>query len=311
MQVVHWDEVEGRRTEIGHLVARWTDLGRASGSRSVGLRRIEIEPSRWSTPAHQHDAEEEIFYVLAGSGLSWQDGEVFEVRPGDCIVHLARGPAHTLRAGPDGLDVLAFGMRVPTELGLLPRAGVSWLGRAWTEVGGDHPFRREAAVGEPELRPASDRPASIANVADVEGVAGGRWKRLGAAAGSEQTGLSWGRLEASEEGPPPHVHSVEEEIYVVLAGEGEIELWPTPQLVRQGRQREHHPVRAGAVVAFPPGGGVAHTIRGGPIGLTYLAYGTRQPADACYYPRSNKIFFRGLGLIARLEDLEYADGEPG
>ena len=29
-----------------------------------------------------------------------------------------------------------------------------------------------------------------------------------------------------------------------------------------------------------------------------------------YYPRSNKVFFRGLGLIARLEALEYHDGEP-
>ena len=30
----------------------------------------------------------------------------------------------------------------------------------------------------------------------------------------------------------------------------------------------------------------------------------------CYYPRSNKVFFRGLGVIARLELLEYGDGEP-
>ena len=30
----------------------------------------------------------------------------------------------------------------------------------------------------------------------------------------------------------------------------------------------------------------------------------------CYYPRSNKVFFRGLGLIARLEALDYFDGEP-
>jgi hypothetical protein len=27
--------------------------------------------------------------------------------------------------------------------------------------------------------------------------------------------------------------------------------------------------------------------------------------------RSNKIYFRGLGLIARLDDLDYDDGEPG
>ena len=44
-------------------------------------------------------------------------------------------------------------------------------------------------------------------------------------------------------------------------------------------------------------------------GLTYLAYGTRDPGDICYYPRSNKIAFRGLGVIARLEQLDYWDGE--
>ena len=31
----------------------------------------------------------------------------------------------------------------------------------------------------------------------------------------------------------------------------------------------------------------------------------------CYYPRSNKVSLRGLGVIARLEHLGYGDGEPG
>ncbi|MFZ0378470.1 MAG: hypothetical protein WCD11_10560 [Solirubrobacteraceae bacterium] len=44
-------------------------------------------------------------------------------------------------------------------------------------------------------------------------------------------------------------------------------------------------------------------------GLTYLAYGMRDPADICFYPRSNKIAIRGLGLVARLERLDYWDGE--
>jgi hypothetical protein len=39
-------------------------------------------------------------------------------------------------------------------------------------------------------------------------------------------------------------------------------------------------------------------------------YGTREPNDLCYYPRSNKVLFGGLGLVARLgEPLEYWDGE--
>ncbi len=60
------------------------------------------------------------------------------------------------------------------------------------------------------------------------------------------------------------------------------------------------PVRAGHVVARPAGTGVAHMFRAGDGALTYLAYGTREPGDVCYYPRSNKIAFRGVGIMARL-----------
>jgi uncharacterized cupin superfamily protein len=70
-------------------------------------------------------------------------------------------------------------------------------------------------------------------------------------------------------------------------------------------------VRAGHIVSRPPGTRIPHSFRAGPAGLTYLAYGTRDPADVCWYPRSNKVFFRGLGVITRLELLDYFDGEPG
>ena len=35
-----------------------------------------------------------------------------------------------------------------------------------------------------------------------------------------------------------------------------------------------------------------------------LAYGTREPGDACYYPRSNKIAFCAVNVIARLDRLD-------
>ena len=35
----------------------------------------------------------------------------------------------------------------------------------------------------------------------------------------------------------------------------------------------------------------------------------RHNGDVCYYPRSNKIAFKGVRLMARLERLEYWDGE--
>jgi hypothetical protein len=40
-----------------------------------------------------------------------------------------------------------------------------------------------------------------------------------------------------------------------------------------------------------------------------LAYGTRDPNDIAYYPRSNKVNLRGVGVIFRPERLDYWDGE--
>ena len=54
---------------------------------------------------------------------------------------------------------------------------------------------------------------------------------------------------------------------------------------------------------------VAHTFRAGDRGLTFLAYGTRESNDICFYPRSGKVFFRGVNLVARIESLDYWDGE--
>ncbi len=68
-------------------------------------------------------------------------------------------------------------------------------------------------------------------------------------------------------------------------------------------------VGPGHVVSRPPATRVPHVFRAGQGGLTYLAFGTREPADICYYPRSNKINFGGVGVIARLERLDYWDGE--
>ena len=43
--------------------------------------------------------------------------------------------------------------------------------------------------------------------------------------------------------------------------------------------------------------------------LTHLAYGTHEPSDLCFYPRSNKLAFSGVGVIVRVEPLDYWDGE--
>ncbi len=313
----HWDEVETVRRERGHIAARWRNLT-GSASVGVGLQRIEVEPGRWSTPLHLEGSEEEIFYVLGGSGVSLQwtgETEAFAVGPGDCLVHLAREHGHTLRAGPDGLDVLAFGERhYPVGSAFLPRAGVSWGLGAWARTGDpeDHPWKREAEAGPPRVPALSERPSRIVNVADVETTPFGRttvrsrWRDVARAAGSERTGLRHVEVEPGALMAPPHCHAAEEEIFVVLEGDGELELWPSP---REGGERETFPLRSGSVVARPPGTHRAHGLRAGPNGMIALAYGTRVPNDLAYYPRSGKVNLRGLGVIGRLEQLGYWDGE--
>jgi uncharacterized cupin superfamily protein len=310
MTLAHWDDVEKVRRDFGNIHALWSYLGEAAGCRIVGVRRIELAPGEIPTPAHAHSDEEEIFYVLAGSGLSWQNGVTYEVGAGDCLVHLARTQAHTIRAGDDGLDLLAFGPRPRPGITVLPNQDTAWLLPTWVEAGtGEHPFAREPELSWPAPSP---RPSRIVAAAGIEGDYGGIVKHLAKEAGAIQTGLNLVTLPPNEEGAPPHCHSADEEIFVVLDGEGTLELWapPSPATPHQTAPVETHPVRPGHVVSRPAATRVSHSFRSGDAGLTYLAYGTREPNDICYYPRSNTVYFRGIGLIGRFEPLAYGDGEP-
>ena len=166
-------------------------------------------------------------------------------------------------------------------------------------------FVRESELGPPELPDElGERPRTIVNLEAVEATPFGRGsveavrRNLGAAVGSRTTGLKHVTVAPGKLAAPPHCHTAEEELFVVLTGDGTLELG-----------EEELPVGAGHVVARPPGTGVAHAFRAGEDGLEVLAYGTRDPGDMCFYPRSNKIAFRGLGVIARFERLDYWDGE--
>jgi uncharacterized cupin superfamily protein len=307
--ITHFDEAPTRDYEVGHIAGHWSFLGEAAGSVTVGVRRIQVPAGSWSTPVHEHGAEEEIFYVLAGRGISWYRGKTAPVGVGDCIVYPAGRGAHSLHALED-LDILAFGPRHSDEAVGFPRLGMSLVGRRAVESapgaidGLPFQFIREAELGPPELGELGDRPSTVVNVGDVEpkhfgrGPVSAERRHLGAAVGSKQTGITHYQVEPGKNATPAHCHSVEEELFVVLGGEGVLVVGETET-----------PVRPGHVAARPPATGVSHQLRAGPQGLEFLAYGTRDPADMCFYPRSNKISFRGLGVIGRLEHLDYWDGE--
>jgi uncharacterized cupin superfamily protein len=314
MGLAHWDEVEPYRRSIGEMDATWQRLGDAAGTKHVGVNRVRVAPGKLPTPPHSHGASEEVYYVLGGSGLAWQDGAVHEVRPRDCVIHRANQFEHTFVAGPDGLDFLAFGTRHPTEVGWLPRSRAVRFGGPWAEGRTDDPWDREAEAPPLAYGKPSQRPANILNVDEVELE---QWQdRVTSAAmatreRSDQAGLHWERLAPGKSGSVPHCHSEEEEIFVILEGGGTLQLWPSPSFAAgTGAEQEEFELRPGHIVARPPATRVSHWFRAGPEGMTMLIYGTRKPNDMAYYPRSNKIAWRGLGVIGRVEVLDYFDGEP-
>jgi quercetin dioxygenase-like cupin family protein len=81
--------------------------GRDLGAQSTGLAYHVLKPSQRGA-AHRHDAAEEIYVVLAGSGRINLDGEVADLRPLDAI-RVAPPVARAFEAGPEGLEILAFG----------------------------------------------------------------------------------------------------------------------------------------------------------------------------------------------------------
>jgi uncharacterized cupin superfamily protein len=92
---------------------------------------------------------------------------------------------------------------------------------------------------------------------------------------------------------PHHSHRVNEEMFFVLEGTGEL---------RVGDAR--HPIRAGDVIACPPGGPrTAHQILNtGDSELRYLAVSTMQYPEIVDYPDSGKF-----GVRAIVDD---GDGKP-
>jgi uncharacterized cupin superfamily protein len=311
--LAHWDDARSFDADRPPMRGRWRNLGAAAGSVAVGMQRIDVAPGFQSTAVHAHGQSEEIFYVLEGAGFLWMGGATFAVAPGDCIVHRPGPPGHTLVGGPDGLSVLAFGTRHDAEPGLHARSDTAITFGFHGVTHPEHPWSLEAGSDVVDVsNPSPERPRNIVALADmavddddrahagVERAVRG----LGRAAGARKSGLTHFDIAPFALANVPHSHSAEEEMFVILEGDGTLELWNV-HAESVGSQA----LRAGSVVARPAGTGVSHSIRAGAGGLEMLAYSDRHTNDACFYPRSQKISMRGLGVRFRVTNVDEFDGE--
>jgi mannose-6-phosphate isomerase-like protein (cupin superfamily) len=80
----------------------------------TGLTHFRLRPGRRSPFNHRHREAEEIYVVLSGDGLVKLGEELRAVGPLDAI-RIAPEVPRAFEAGPDGLELLAFGPHVEAD----------------------------------------------------------------------------------------------------------------------------------------------------------------------------------------------------
>ena len=158
----------------------------------------------------------------------------------------------------------------------------------------------------------------IVNIADVElqprppqraptGAAAQRFDaRIGIIApklGAKKLGYNLTAVPPGKRAFPFHCHHLNEEMFYVIEGSGEVRIG-----------EESFTIRAGDIIACPPGGHeLAHQIINTGAGeLKYLAVSTMEGPEVCEYPDSGKIavLSESIRYINRLDSQAgYWDGE--
>jgi quinol monooxygenase YgiN len=84
------------------------------GAMQTGLTHYRLRPGRRQGWAHRHNVAEEVYVALSGSGRIKVDDEVLALEPLHAV-RVAPASVRELEAGPDGLEVLAFGSHSPGD----------------------------------------------------------------------------------------------------------------------------------------------------------------------------------------------------
>ena len=89
------------------------------GVQELGIALIGVKPGQRQPFAHRHNEAEEVYVVVSGSGRIKLDDEVVELREMDAL-RLSPGVTRMAEAGPDGLELLAFGSRHQGDAEVVP-----------------------------------------------------------------------------------------------------------------------------------------------------------------------------------------------
>lgn len=190
----HIDEIEAVRD----VFRRVRD---AIGVSSFGINVLDYPPNAEFSPDHAEPEQEEVYVTLRGAGEIDVQGERISLDPG-VIIRVGPGTRHKMLPGPEGMRVLALG-GVPGRPYEPPDVSA-------IEIDGE-------GAAKPDF--------TVRRIDEMESTFGGGMVKVRAELGVNSFGIQILRLPANEDRHPEHDHAGgQEEVYLVLDGEAEIEI---------------------------------------------------------------------------------------
>jgi quinol monooxygenase YgiN len=118
--IVSLDEVEDQAPKFGYAHVGESRFATASlDALQTGVSLQWLRPGVRQAFGHSHRHGEEVYVILAGAGRVKIDDEISEVRTRDAI-RIAPESQRAFEAGPDGLELLVFGRRLPGDAAVAP-----------------------------------------------------------------------------------------------------------------------------------------------------------------------------------------------
>jgi uncharacterized cupin superfamily protein len=157
--VINLDEVvleerpaflQPRGSAAERFASRTGAIGARIGARLLGYNITVVPPGKRAVPLHNHHANEEMFYILQGTGELRVGSERYSLRAGDFIASPPGGPelAHQIiNTGSEELRYLAVSTMIMPEVVEYPDSGkVALISR---QPGADGNLRVTRQIGRP------------------------------------------------------------------------------------------------------------------------------------------------------------------
>ena len=126
-RVINIDELKLQPFEKGdRFQSDSARVGPLIGATDLGYSYDVVQPGKGSCPFHSHRAEEEMFFIVKGTGLLRYGNETRKVRAGDFICCPVGGPetAHQLVNDSDAeLAYISISTMMPAEVCEYPDSG--------------------------------------------------------------------------------------------------------------------------------------------------------------------------------------------